>query len=165
MHSLRQMIRATENFRPDGFIASDPKAVRIRYHNPTKQLRVQAKFAGSRGEEHMASIVYEKVKESAAKKGIVTASVVGGSGTVGIAPPSIGSKAVLVSCSCPDYMYTFYNPLKEQHYGKPPVFPPAKGMVGVPRNPGNVAGVCKHIRSLAEHLKDTGFFEQKQVAK
>lgn len=82
---------------------------------------------------------------------------------------SYNDSPVRVSCSCPDYLYTYmaWNVLNNCHARRPLKIPTPKG-TGVPnRNtPTRIPGCCKHITSFAKLLLDSGQITQRlQVPK
>jgi hypothetical protein len=71
---------------------------------------------------------------------------------------------VRVSCSCPDYLYTYmrWNVVNNCHARRPLKIPTPKG-TGVPnRNTGSqIPGCCKHITSFVKLLLDSGQITQR----
>ena len=72
--------------------------------------------------------------------------------------PSYRKTHVKVSCSCPDYLYTFglWNDLKGAHdRSKRKKFPPPGKGLRPPRNPKGFPGLCKHLVNLTETLMNS----------
>lgn len=78
--------------------------------------------------------------------------------------PAYNDSPVRVSCSCPDYLFTYmrWNVLNNCHARRPLKIPVPKG-TGVPnRNtPSKIPGCCKHITSFAKLLLDSGRITQR----
>lgn len=78
--------------------------------------------------------------------------------------PAYNDSPIRVSCSCPDYLYTYmrWNVINNCHARRPLKIPTPKG-TGVPnRNTGSkIPGCCKHITSFAKLLLDSGRITQR----
>lgn len=73
---------------------------------------------------------------------------------------SLENTDVLVRCSCPDFKwrFNFYDHLDKSLYG--PKRSKYEGVTGVPANPKQMPGMCKHLMATTKILSNSGIFQE-----
>ena len=86
-------------------------------------------------------------------------------------PPANLDTKVAVRCTCPDFAFRFWYPLKKYNAIALPQRPAQIGKwlkqvqsgkikrKGKPQNPHNIPGICKHLMSFFIVLRDQGFIK------